>query len=174
MPEYGGMWLRNAIELLERLHESQGENIAKAAEWSAEAIGADGLVHLFGSGHSRMPVEEMFPRYGSYPGFHPMVDLSTTFHTQIVGNNGQRQAMFIERVSGLAEQVLQNFAFGPDDVYIGFSVSGSSALPVEMLLGAKARGLKTIAVTNVEGDRKSVGSGKRVAVREDIGVVRNI
>src|SRR3546814_6334020 len=99
-----------------------------------------------------MPVEEMFPRYGSYPGFHPMVDLSTTFHTQIVGNNGRRQAMFIERVSGLAEQVLQNFAFGPDDVYIGFSVPGSRALPVEMLLGAKARGLKTIAVTTVAGD----------------------
>jgi uncharacterized phosphosugar-binding protein len=151
MPEYGGMWLRAAVELLERLHETQGENIAKAAEWCADAIGADGLVHLFGSGHSRMPVEEMFPRYGSYPGFHPMVDLSTTFHTQVVGNNGQRQAMFIERVPGLAENVLQNFTFGPNDVYVGFSVSGSSALPVEMLTGAKARGLKTIAVTNVAG-----------------------
>ena len=45
----------------------------------------------------------MFPRYGSYPGFNPIVELSMTFHTQVVGANGQRQAMFIERTPGLAE-----------------------------------------------------------------------
>jgi uncharacterized phosphosugar-binding protein len=149
MGTYRGTWLAKAITLLNDLQESQADQIAQAAEWSAEAIAADGLVHLFGSGHSRIPVEEMFPRYGSFPGFHPLVDLSTTFHTQIVGNNGQRQAMFIERVPGLAEAVLGNFTFGPRDVYMGFSVSGSSALPLEMLTGAKARGLKTIAVTSV-------------------------
>ena len=149
MATYRGVWLAQAIDLLNKLNETQGEQISRAAEWSADAITADGLVHLFGSGHSRIPVEEMFPRYGSFPGFHPLVDLSTTFHTQIVGNNGQRQAMFIERVPGLAEAVLSNFVFGAHDVYIGFSVSGSSALPLEMLTGAKARGLKTIAVTSV-------------------------
>ena len=55
-------------------------------------------MHLFGSGHSRIPVEEMFPRYGSFPGFHPIVELSMTYHTDVVGSNGQRQAMFIEKV----------------------------------------------------------------------------
>ena len=144
-----GAWLTRALEALERLRDTQGENIARAAEWCAEAIGEDGMVHLFGSGHSRIPVEEMFPRYGSFPGFNPIVELSTTFHTQVVGNNGQRQAMFIERVSGLADAVLSNYSFGPRDVYMGFSVSGSSAVPVEMLTGAAARGLRTIAVTSV-------------------------
>jgi len=33
-------------------------------------------VQVFGSGHSRMMVEEMWPRYGSFPGFNPMVELS--------------------------------------------------------------------------------------------------
>ncbi len=51
----------------------------------------------------------MFPRYGSYPGFNPIVELSMTFHTQVVGANGQRQAMFIERTPGLAEVILANF-----------------------------------------------------------------
>ena len=55
----------------------------------------------------------MFPRYGSYPGFNPIVELSMTFHTQVVGANGQRQAMFIERMPGLAEVILDNFTFGP-------------------------------------------------------------
>ena len=51
----------------------------------AESIAEDGLVYLFGSGHSRMAVEEMFPRYGSFPGFFPIVELAVTYHNQVVG-----------------------------------------------------------------------------------------
>jgi uncharacterized phosphosugar-binding protein len=92
----------------------------------------------------------MFPRYGSFPGFHPIVELSMTFHTQIVGANGQRQAMFIERAEGLAEAILSNFSFRPTDVLIVFSVSGVTAVPIEMAEGARARGMRVIAVTSVE------------------------
>src|SRR4051794_5798590 len=91
----------------------------------------------------------MFPRYGSYPGFNPIVELSVTFHTQVVGANGQRQAMFIERMPGLAEVILSNFRFGPKDVMVVFSASGLTALPVEMARGARSRGLRVIAVTSV-------------------------
>ncbi len=144
-----GQWTRRAVEVMLQIQETQGEAIAQAAEWCADAIEADGLVHLFGSGHSRMAVEEMFPRYGSYPGFHPIAELSMTFHTQVVGANGQRQAMFVENTSGLAEVVLSNFAFAPTDVMLVFSVSGTSTVPVEIAQGAKKRGLRTIAVTSV-------------------------
>ncbi len=142
-------WLRGAIGLLERLTETQADGIETASRWCAEAIAADGLVHLFGAGHSRIPVEEMFPRYGSYPGFNPIVELSVTFLSQVVGANGQRQAMFIERVPGLAEVILSNFRFGPRDVMMVFSASGLTALPVEMARGAKARGLRVVGVTSV-------------------------
>jgi uncharacterized phosphosugar-binding protein len=142
-------WVAEASALLERLADTQAEPIERASGWCADAIGSGGLVHLFGTGHSRIPVEEMFPRYGSYPGFNPMVELSMTFHTQVVGANGQRQAMFIERVPGLAEVILGNFTFGPLDVMIVFSASGLTAVPVEMARGAKSRGLKVIAVTSV-------------------------
>ncbi len=97
-----------------------------------------------------MPVEEMWPRYGSYPGFNPIVELSMTFHTQVVGANGQRQAMHIERQAGLAEVILSNFRFGPADVMMVFSASGLTAVPVEMAIGAKTRGLRVIAVTSVD------------------------
>jgi uncharacterized phosphosugar-binding protein len=142
-------WVAEASALLERLADTQAEPIERASGWCADAIGSGGLVHLFGTGHSRIPVEEMFPRYGSYPGFNPMVELSMTFHTQVVGANGQRQAMFIERVPGLAEVILGNFTFGPLDVMIVFSASGLTAVPVEMARGARSRGLKVIAVTSV-------------------------
>jgi uncharacterized phosphosugar-binding protein len=143
-------WVAEASALLERLAATQAETIERASGWCADAIGSGGLVHLFGTGHSRIPVEEMFPRYGSYPGWNPMVELSMTFHTQVVGANGQRQAMFIERTPGLAEVILDNFSFGPADVMIVFSASGLTAVPVEMARGARARGVKVIAVTSVE------------------------
>lgn len=142
-------WLAEASRLLERVAATQLDAIETASGWCADAIAADGLVHLFGTGHSRIPVEEMFPRYGSYPGFNPLVELSMTFHTQIVGANGQRQAMFIERMSGLAETILSNFTFGPRDVMMIFSASGLTAVPVEMARGAAARGMRVIAVTSV-------------------------
>ncbi|MFM8328808.1 MAG: SIS domain-containing protein, partial [Actinomycetales bacterium] len=97
-----GRWTAAAHQLLERLLDEQGNAISKAAQWCFESISNDGVVHLFGTGHSRIPIEEMFPRYGSFPGFNPIGELSMTFHTQVVGANGQRQAMFIERVEGLA------------------------------------------------------------------------
>lgn len=142
-------WIEHARDLLDRLASTQADAMEQASQWCAEAIGAGGLVHLFGTGHSRIPVEEMFPRYGSYPGFHPLVELSMTFHTQVVGANGQRQAMFIERMPGLAEVILSNFTFGPSDVFMVFSASGLTAVPVEMARGARARGLRVIAVTSV-------------------------
>jgi uncharacterized phosphosugar-binding protein len=144
-----GRWLADAAAVLGRVAATQADGIETASQWCADAIASDGLVHLFGTGHSRIPVEEMFPRYGSYPGFNPIVELSMTFHTQVVGANGQRQAMFIERVPGLAEVILSNFRFGPRDVMIVFSASGLTAVPVEMARGARARGLRVIAVTSV-------------------------
>ncbi len=144
-----GTWLQRAMEVLARVAETQAEGIETASRWCADAIANDGLVHLFGTGHSRIPVEEMFPRYGSYPGFNPIVELSMTFHTQVVGANGQRQAMFIERVPGLAEVILSNFRYGPHDVMMVFSAGGLTAVPVEMARGARARGMRVIAVTSV-------------------------
>lgn len=144
-----GRWLAAAHNLLDHIETTQMESIEKAAQLSARAIAAGGLVHLFGSGHSRIPVEEMFPRYGSFPGFHPMIELSMTFHTEVVGTNGQPQAMFIERVEGLAEVILSGFALGADHVMMIFSASGRAAVPVEMALGARERGLEVVAVTSV-------------------------
>ncbi len=145
----GTRWIQAGIEILEKIQQTQGSGIEQASEICAEAIGAGGLVHLFGTGHSRIPVEEMFPRYGSYPGFNPIVELSMTFHTQVVGANGQRQAMFIERTPGLAEVILSNFNFAPKDALIVFSAGGRGAVVVEMARGARRRGLPVIAVTSL-------------------------
>jgi uncharacterized phosphosugar-binding protein len=164
-------FLEAAAALLARIEATQSDALAVASRLCADAIAAGGLVHLFGSGHSRIPVEEMFPRYGSYPGFNPIVELSMTFHTQVVGANGQRQAMFIERVEGLAEAILANFELAPPDAMIVFSAGGLGAAPIEMAQGARRRGLPVVAVTSTaQSLARSPGhsSGTRLLDHADV------
>ena len=171
VPDRRGEWIAAAAKILDFIAGTQLDKIAATAEICADAIGSGGMVHLFGTGHSRIPVEEMFPRYGSFPGFNPIVELSMTFHTQVTGANGQRQAMFIERVEGLADQILANFSFGDRDAMIIFSSSGSSAVPIEMAMGARRRGLPVIAVTSVghsSANQSGHSSGTKLLDHADI------
>jgi uncharacterized phosphosugar-binding protein len=140
-------YLAAARGLLETV-AAQSEAIARAADWFAATILAGRMVHVFGAGHSRILVEEMWPRYGSFPGFNPIVELSLTFHNLVVGANGQRQAMFLENVSGLAARILRNFALSPEDSALVVSSSGGGVVAVEMAEAFKARGIRVVAIVS--------------------------
>lgn len=170
-PDVLAQYLSAVRTAIEGIAATQLDAIRAAAAHFAATILRGRLVHVFGTGHSRMAVEEVFPRYGSFPGFHPIAELSMTFHTQVVGSNGQRQAMFIERVEGLAEAILANFDLGPPDVMMVFSASGVSAAPIEMALGARRRGLPVVAVTSVAASRAATplhSSGTRLLDHADV------
>lgn len=124
----------------------QQAQIEKAADWFAASILSDRMVHVFGSGHSRIMVEEMWPRYGSFPGFNPIVELSLTFHNLVVGANGQRQAMFLENVSGLAERILRNFDLSQEDTALIISSSGCNIVPIEMAEAFQKKHVKVVAL----------------------------
>ncbi|HWN93814.1 MAG TPA: SIS domain-containing protein [Methylomirabilota bacterium] len=138
-------YLEKCRELL-GVVEAQRAAIEQAADWFAETILRGRMVHLFGSGHSRILVEEMWPRYGSFPGFNPIVELSLSFHNLVVGPNGQRQAMFLENVSGLAERILRNFDLSAEDSALVASSSGCNVVPIEMAEQFRARGIKIVAI----------------------------
>ena len=164
-------YLEAGRRIIDQILATQAENIRKAAEISTDSIAAGGWVHCFGTGHSRMAVEEMFPRIGSLVGFHPIAELSLTSYHNVVGTNGLRQALYLERVEGLAEVILKSFRFGPKDSFIVVSSTGINAVPIEVALGARARGLKVIAITSVahaRGTNSRHPSGKRLFEIADV------
>ena len=145
--------------------EAQLPQMQKAAGWFARSILAGRMVHVFGSGHSRIMVEEMWPRYGSFPGFNPIVELSLSFHNLVIGANGQRQAMFLENVSGLAERILRNFAVRPSDAALVISSSGCSLVPIEMAQGFQERGVKVVVIisrAHSEASQSKRADGKKL------------
>ena len=159
----------DAVEqIIHRVRATQIEAVEAAAEICTRSIAGDGLVHLFGTGHSRMMIEEIYPRHGSFPGFHSMVELSLTYHNQIVGSNGQRQAMFLEHVEGLGAVIMRNFVFAAPDSFMVFSNSGVNEVVVDVALEAKARRLPVIAL--VSRDHCEVSSPKHSSGKKLIDI----
>lgn len=164
-------YLMEAQAILERIQNTQLDAIERAAELCAQTIAGGGLVHMFGTGHSRIFVEEMFPRHGSFPGFHPIVELSLTYHNLVVGSNGQRQAMFLEHIEGLGQTILRNFVFSPPDCFLLFSNSGINQVILDVALEAKRLGMPVIAVVSVDhcsGSAPLHSSGKKLIDVADI------
>jgi uncharacterized phosphosugar-binding protein len=135
--------------------QAQQEVIRQTAELFAGTILSGRMVHLFGSGHSRIMTEEMWPRYGSFPGFNPIVELSLSFHNLVVGANGQRQAMFLENVTGLADRILRNYDLGEGDSALVISSSGCNVVPIEMAEGFQRCGVKVVALVSREHSEAS-------------------
>lgn len=140
-------YLQKSVKILHAVAQ-QEVKLRLAAQWFTETILAGRMVHVFGSGHSRIMVEEMWPRYGSFPGFNPIVELSLTFHNPVVGANGQRQAMFLENVPGLAGRILRNFDLKPVDTALVVSSSGCNVVPIEMAEGFQQKDIKVVALVS--------------------------
>ena len=150
---------------------NQIDSIQKAADWFSETILSDRMVHLFGSGHSRILVEEMWPRYGSFPGFNPIVELSLTFHNQVVGANGQRQAMFLENTHGLAEKILRNYDLSKTDSALIASSSGCNVVPIEIAQIFREKEINVVAIISRNHSEPSESrhkSGKKLQDFADI------
>jgi len=163
-------YFQRCRELLEIVALQQFQ-IQKAATWFSETILAGRMVHLFGSGHSRILVEEMWPRYGSFPGFNPIVELSLSFHNLVVGPNGQRQAMFLENVAGLAERILRNFDLSKQDTALVISSSGCNIVPIEMAQEFQKRKIRVVALISrkhSEASQSKHPSGKKLQDFSDL------
>ena len=145
----GVEYLRAAAALLERAAENEAEPIDAVAGIMARSISSGGLVHLFGSGHSMLPALELFPRYGSFVGLHPLVDPRLLW-VNVLGSGGVPEMLFLQTVEGYATVFLDGQHLLSGDVLVIFSHSGTSAISVEAAMYAKERGLTVVGIVSSE------------------------
>ena len=156
--------------VIEKIWNTQLGAIEQAAGVMADAIARNGLVHLFGSGHSVLPVQDIFPRYGSYPGFRPLMDARLMW-TNVIGSGGAKGLLWLERREGYAPVLFENEPIRAGDVMLVFSHGGLNAVGIEVAMEARQRGLKVVAVTCMENHRTrsaTHSSGKKLADVADI------
>lgn len=142
-------YLTAAREILAHIETTQAGAIRQASRQMAQSISKGGLVHMFGAGHSSLPVAEAYPKCGNIVGFHPMVELALYYFTNVVGSNGIRQFTFLEQVEGYGEAILQSHVLKAEDTMLVFSQSGINGVVMDVALGAKRRGLPVVAVVSV-------------------------
>ena len=112
----------------------QEDLLQKVAGVYADAISSGGLVHVYANGHSRISVEEMIIRMGALTGFRPLLSVGLTTFTDVIGSNGIRVNQFFEKVEGSGSMLLNEVDFGPKDVLLVITATGTTAAAVDIAL----------------------------------------
>jgi len=142
-------YLNRITGILETIRSREMDKIRSAAGAMARSISIEGRVYLFGSGHSVIPVMDVFPRYGSFVGFFPLYDPRLMW-SNVIGPGGARELLWLERQQGYAEVFLQSYPLEPRDCMLVFSHGGLNTAPIEVALAAKSKGLTVISVSSLE------------------------
>ncbi|MBN2245322.1 MAG: sugar isomerase domain-containing protein [Candidatus Aminicenantes bacterium] len=167
-----GVYFKQIIEILDGIQHTQMDKIKTAAAIMAATIEKKGRVYLFGSGHSVIPVMDIFPRYGSFIGFYPIYDPRLMW-SNVIGPGGARELLWLERQQGYARILLQSYSLESRDCLLVFSHGGLNTVPIELALEAKEKGLKIICVsslTNAAVAKRTHPSGKMLADIADIAI----
>jgi uncharacterized phosphosugar-binding protein len=163
------LYISKLAKLAEQAGAANADAFEKASSAISETLANKGLVHLYGSGHSVLPVQETFPRYGSYVGFNPLTDPRVMWHN-VLGAGGVRELLWLERTEKYAEKFLDHQPLNPGDTIVIFGHSGRNASGIDTAIYAKKRGLTVVAITaKANLDKPAThSSGKRLADAADI------
>jgi uncharacterized phosphosugar-binding protein len=165
-------YLNRIQGIVEEIKTKEMTKIEKTGMLMAESIGKEGRVYMFGSGHSVIPVLDIFPRYGSFIGFFPLYDPRLMWFN-VIGPGGARELLWLERQEGYAEVFLQSYPLEPRDCMLVFSHGGLNTVPIEVALKAKDIGLKVISVSslkNADRAKRTHPSGKILPDIADIAI----
>lgn len=138
------------IHLLTKIKDTQADKIKTASRVVADTIKANGIIYVFGCGHSHLIGLDCFYRAGG------LVNVSAILDTDLMLHNGAAKSSVMEKMSGIAESILERYCITDKDMLIIISTSGKNAVPVEMAQAAAKRGIRNISVVSSAyfGDKK--------------------
>ncbi len=135
-------YLERIVENLRAIDAEEGGAMSRAADAVADAIVRDGLIYVFGCGHSHLPALDAFYRAGGLANVSPILDSDLMLH------DGAAKSSRMEKMSGLAAEVFRRYRVTPNDMLVVISASGKNAVPVEMAKAGRAAGVTTVAITS--------------------------
>jgi uncharacterized phosphosugar-binding protein len=155
-------FLDHASTALSRIFVAQPQAFEAAAKLMTAAVSNDGLIYLFGTGHSHMLAEEGHYRAGGLACVVPILEPALMLHEGAVESTRR------ERETGIAPAILARYPLGPSDVLVLFSNSGVNAVPLDAARHARSQGTKVIAVTSEAYSRQAAAGRERLADIADV------
>ncbi len=128
------------VGLLADVRDTQRQPMQAAAAMVADTLAADGLVYIFGCGHSHLLGLDCFYRAGGLANVSAMLDTDLMLH------NGAAKSSVMEKMSGIADSILRRYCLTDKDMLIVISTSGKNAVPVELAQAARAHGIRTVGI----------------------------
>ena len=136
-------YLESIVEILTQIETQESAALVRASDAVADVICRDGIVHVFGCGHSHLPALDAFYRAGGLACVSPLLDEDLMLH------DGAAKSSRMEKTPGIASEAFRRAKVDPSrDALVVISASGKNAAPVEMLRAAKAVGVKTVAISS--------------------------
>ena len=139
---YYQQYFETVSQTLNTIFTQETDKIQQAGAMLAETLKKDGLLYVFGCGHSHMLAEELFYRAGGLAPVYPIFETAAMLH------EGAAKSSRIERMTGYAKHVMDRYPIGPNDVLLIVSTSGINPFPMEMAEAAKAKGAQVIGISS--------------------------
>ena len=153
-------YLEKIVENLQKIETEEAENLTAATAEVARVIKNDGLIFVFGCGHSHLPGLDAFYRAGGLANVSPMLDTDLMLH------NGAAKSSRMEKMSGIAPEIFRRYVPTENDMIFVFSASGKNQVPIEIADAAKSAGVKCVGVSSMAYAEK----GGRLHEHVDIAI----
>ena len=135
-------YLEQITNLLKCIEAEESTAMDRVANLVADVICLDGLMHVFGCGHSHLAALDTFYRAGGLACVSPLLDEDLMLH------DGAAKSSRMEEMSGLVQEAFRRQGVKVGDVLVVVSASGKNAAPVEMLRMGKDAGIATVAISS--------------------------
>ena len=165
------LFYEEMLKVVDVLEGKEMDNIRKASEVCAETIAQNGVVHVFGSGHSVGFGMELAGRPGSLVPFHTIVTSDFVLHGKVSLEEFKDPDNIFERRADIADRLYDLYDIRPQDSFIIISNSGINGVVIDFAIKAKQEGHKVIVVTSwqhTSAEASRHPSGKKLYEMGDV------
>lgn len=133
-------YAQQVCDAITQIAAQQRTAISQAARMVSHVLAQDGLIYVFGCGHSHILAEETFYRAGGLACVAPIL------YPPLMLHEGAAESSRLEKQPGLAAKVLAGYDLTEKDMLFCLSTSDSNAVPVELAQAVHDRGIPTVAI----------------------------